>query len=104
MVKYNLTKKLQKSSSPTRSLSPYQLRVFTYFVGFHVSLKRNYGLSFLKVIINIWQLLHALDFLQAILVLLSIFTAKLYLLQTKDANSFVVRWGYFAYYFAVSFL
>ena len=98
---------LQKSCKKVRAQQEAFLHiscVFLFiFVGFHVTLKRNYGLSFLKVIINIWQLQRA-AFLLAILVLLGIFTAKLWLVQTNDANSLVVRWGYFAYYFAVSVL
>ena len=99
---------LQKSCKKVRAQQKAFLHiscVFLFiFVGFHVTLKRNYGFNFLKVIINIWQLQRALDFLLAILVLPSSFTAKLYLVQTNVANSLVVRWGYFAYYFAVSFL
>ena len=102
MVKYNLTKKLQKSSSPTRSLSPYQLRVFIYFCRVSCHIKKK---LWLKLPESYYQYMaFTTCVILAILVLPSIFTAKLYLVQTNVANSVVVRWGYFAYYFAVSVL
>ena len=87
---------LQKSCKKVRAQQEAFLHiscVFLFiFVGFHVTLKRNYGLNFLKVIINIWQL-QRVAFLLAILVLPSSFTAKLYLVQTKYANSFLLLVG-----------
>ena len=57
---------LQKSCKKVRAQQEAFLHiscVFLFiFVGFHVTLKRNYGLNFLKVIINIWQLQRALRF------------------------------------------
>ena len=85
MVKYNLTKKLQKSLSPTRSLS-YQLRIFCRF-SCHIKTK------LLLILPELYYQYIIVRTGVAILVLSSIFKAKLYLAQTKEANSFCFSLG-----------